>query len=329
MPQPTVHFAKAKKYRLRVRLSLEGLGKTGKTVASLKIATELGRLLLGREPRIAVLDSEGDSALKYADLFEFDHHRLDSCSPEMYIRAIEVAVRDGYDFCILDSLSHEWIGKDGALALVDQASKRSQSNNQFFAWRDVTPMHNALIETILRAPLHIIATLRLKSDWVVERDDKGRMIPRKVGLAPIQREGLEYEFDHSARMTLDHELIVQQTCCDELDGKIFKDPGKKTGANVAQILARWLSSGAEPPAHALAQANPINALMNDAAVRALFDELGATEAKRRATCDKYPDKDTLLQRLEARIKERGAKSGSVKNGTTRRHGSAVRGAGLA
>ena len=39
-------------------------------------------------------------------------------------------------------------------------------------------------------------TMRVKTEWLTEKDEKtGRMIPRKVGLAPVMRDGVEYEFD--------------------------------------------------------------------------------------------------------------------------------------
>jgi hypothetical protein len=313
MPQTTIKFVKAMKFRAHLRLVIEGLAKTGKTLSSLKIATELGRLLLNREPRIALLDSEGESALKYADRFDFDHFALDSCSPDTYIQAIEQAQRDGYDFFISDSLSHEWIGKDGALALADQAAKRSQSNSQFFAWRDVTPLHNAVIETILRSEMHIIATLRQKPAYVIEDDGHGKKVVRKVGLAAVQREGLDYEFDIVAKMTRDHDMIIDETRCSELDGRIFNRPG----ADIAEILARWLSSGVEPPAPPV---DPMKQLLDDPTIKALFDRLRATETKRRATCEKYPDKDALIARLEATLKEspKKDKTAAPKNGAPRR-----------
>lgn len=310
MPPRTLKFVKATKFRARLRLVIEGLAKSGKTKTSLKIAAELGRLLLHREPRIALIDSEWNSALKYADEFDFDHLPLDSFSPDTYTEALALAEEEGYDVCIIDSLSHEWIGKDGALALVDQAAKRSQSNNQFFAWRDVTPMHNALIEAILRSKMHIIATLRLKPEYIIEPDGKGKLVPRKVGLAPVQREGLDYDFDIIAKMTRQHEMIIDETRCSELDGRIFKHPG----AEVAEILARWLSTGAERPAPPV---DPIEQLLEDATVKELFDQLGATETKRRATCEKYTDKDALIARLEATLKE-GHQPAAPKNGAARR-----------
>src|SRR5690606_5228856 len=143
----------------------------------------LAKGLAGDGGRIAVIDTENNSAALYADECEFDVLNLDTFSPEVYVEAIKAAEAAGYDVLVIDSLSHAWMGKDGALELVDKAAKRYQGNS-FAAWRDVTPLHNQLVDTILQARLHVIATFRAKTEWVLETDPKtGKTQPRKVGLA--------------------------------------------------------------------------------------------------------------------------------------------------
>jgi KaiC/GvpD/RAD55 family RecA-like ATPase len=300
MPQMPIKFYKATKTRARLRLALIGPAGSGKTYTAIKLALEFGRQLLGRAPRVAVIDSERESASKYADIFDFDTWPLESFSPETYVQAIEAAEEQGYDVCVIDSLSHAWMGKDGALEQVDKVTKRSQSNNQFFAWREVTPMHNALVDAMLRSKMHIIATIRVKTEYVIDEDSRGKKVPRRIGLAPVQRDGLDYEFDVVGDMTLDNELVVSgKSRCSELKGNIYKKPG----VEVARILAAWLGSGAEAPAMPVSPAEAVKHLLEDGDVKALFEKLGATEAKRRATCEKYRDRDTLVAALEARLTE--------------------------
>jgi hypothetical protein len=104
-------------------------------------------------------------------------------------------------------------------------------------WRDVTSLHNALIETIIRADLHVIATMRSKTRYVLEPDDKGKTQVRKVGLEAVQRDGLEYEFDIAADMDLDNNFIVTKSRCPALNKKVFHEPGE----DVARILREWLN----------------------------------------------------------------------------------------
>src|SRR5690606_14563448 len=188
-----------------------------------------------------------------ADEFEFDVLNLDTFSPEVYIQAIRAAEAAGYDVLIIDSLSHAWAGKDGALEQVDKVARRMQTTNTFAAWREVTPMHNALVDAMVRCKCHLIVTMRAKTEYVVEKDDKtGKTTPRKVGLAPIQRDGLEYEFDIVADMDIDNNFIVSKTRYKPLTGAVINKPKPELGR---EILV-WLESGAPMEDVPRAQAQP-------------------------------------------------------------------------
>src|SRR5690606_37772166 len=101
-------------------------------------------------------------------------------------------------------------------------------------------MHNALVEAMVRCKCHLIVTMRAKTEYVVEKDEKGKSTPRKVGMAPIQRDGLEYEFDIVADMDIDNNLIVSKTRYKPLTGAVISKPKADLGR---EILA-WLESGA-------------------------------------------------------------------------------------
>lgn len=234
-------FQKASKKSARLRMALIGVAGAGKTYTALNVARHLGE-------RVAVIDTERGSASKYSDMFEFDVLEIESYSPKTYVEAIEAAEEAGYDVLIIDSLSHAWAGRDGALELVDRASKRAQSGgNNFGAWRDVTPQHNSMVDTIIASKLHIIATMRAKTEYVQEKDPKtGKTTVRKVGMAPIQRDGLEYEFDVVADLDSENNFIVGKTRCPALAGAVFH----KAGKDVATRLKSWLTDGAPAPAPA-------------------------------------------------------------------------------
>lgn len=227
-------FKKATKTQSRLRLALIGPSGSGKTYSALSIASHLGN-------SIAVIDSEHGSASKYADLFNFDTCELTSFHPQNYINAIQAAA--DYDVLIIDSLSHAWMGRDGTLEQVDRVAKRLQYNNSFAAWRDVTPLHNQLVDTMLGCPNHLIVTMRSKTEYVVETNEKGKAVPKKVGMAPVQRDGLEYEFDVSGELNLDNELIISKSRCSSLSGQVIAKPGEQ----MALVLKDWLNDGAPPP----------------------------------------------------------------------------------
>lgn len=231
----TFTFKKATKSQSRLRMALIGPSGSGKTYSALSIGTHL-------DSPIAVIDTERGSASKYSGLFEFDVLELESFSPQNYVEAIRAAEAAGYKTLIIDSLSHAWNGQGGALELVDKAAKRSGGSNSFGAWRDVTPLHNAMVDAILGARMHIIVTIRAKTEYVQERNEKtGKTQVRKVGMAPVQRDGLEYEFDVVADLDQDNNFIVSKTRCPELSEGVFH----RAGENVSTILTAWLSDGVE------------------------------------------------------------------------------------
>src|SRR5579862_3807137 len=253
-----IEYRKAVKHGAKLRLAVCGPSGSGKTYTLLTLASELGE-------RIAVVDTEHGSASKYADLFEFDVLELDSYDPRKLIEMIDAAAEHGYQVLCIDSLSHFWMGKDGELDLVDRIARRAQSNNSFAAWKQVTPIHNELVDRIISAPMHVLVILRAKTEWVLERDEKtGKTAPRKVGLAPVMRDGIEYEFDVCGEMDQENTLIITKSRCPKLTGGVFGKPGKE----VAEILKEWLNG---PPAPVTEKAtsppapNPVESNGNGAA----------------------------------------------------------------
>lgn len=234
-------FKKAVKYQAKGRIALAGPAGAGKTMTALKIATALAD-----GGPIAVIDTERGSASKYADLYSFDVLELNDYHPDKFVQGIHGAEQAGYAVLVIDSLSHAWNGPGGLLEIVESIAKRSKSGNTFNAWSEATPIQNRMIDAITRAKLHVIVTMRSKAEYVIEQNERGKSAPRKVGTAPIQRDGLEYEFDLFADMDHENTLIVQKSRCPDLAGKIITKPG----AEVAEVVKRWLA-GVPAPAPTL------------------------------------------------------------------------------
>jgi hypothetical protein len=213
-------------------MALIGPSGSGKTYTALAIAVHLG-------DKVAVIDTERGSASKYADSFGFDVLELETFEPSNYVSAIEAAESGGYDVIVLDSLSHAWMGKGGALEQVDLAAKRNKGNS-FAGWRDVTPQHNALVDAMLQCRSHLIVTMRTKTEYIIEENQHGKKQPRKIGLAPVQREGLDYEFDVTGELDHDNNLMIDKTRCPALKGRVFQ----RAGEDIATVLRQWLTDGA-------------------------------------------------------------------------------------
>lgn len=234
-----MEFVKATKYRAKARIALDGPSGSGKTYTALIAAT-----VLANGETIAVIDTERGSASLYADKFEFDVLELSTYNPQTYVEAIKAAEKARYSVIVIDSLSHAWEGVDGALEMVDKAAKRSHSNNTYFAWRDVTPIHRQMVDSMLQSPAHIIATMRSKTEYVIE-DVGGKQVPKKIGMAPIQRPGMEYEFTIVGELDQNHNIVITKSRCDAMTDAVENKPG----AGFWKPLVDWLNSGTEakPP----------------------------------------------------------------------------------
>ncbi len=260
-------FQQARREHAKLRLALDGLAGSGKTFSGLLIGSiiaELMREQIGRRGKVAVIDTEHESASLYAmtdeqreiyarltgaeavsylvreQAFDFDTMPLDNHSPRAYVEGIKEAQTLGYDVAIVDSLSHAWAGKNGALEQKDNAAARG--GNSWTAWRDITPMHNLLVDTMLASRLHLIATMRVKMDHIqTERD--GKKVIEKVGLATIQREGMEYEFTVVGDMDRTTMKISKSRLAGVMaPGDVFERPGEA----FARKIWGWLMSGAKP-----------------------------------------------------------------------------------
>ncbi len=225
-----ITIKRAVKYGAKCRLALYGPSGSGKTYTALALARSFS------EKRICVIDTERGSASKYAgDPFDFDVIELESFHPNSYIEAIRAVVQAGdYDVLVIDSASHEWEGSRGALELAGR---------DFTNWANVTPLHNKFIDAMLTADIHVIATMRAKEEHVMEKEEGKKAIIRKMGMEPIQRKGMQYEFDIVGSLSMDNVLTIEKTRCSGLKDQVFA-PGNERA--MVGILATWLSGTPVP-----------------------------------------------------------------------------------
>ncbi|WP_084965296.1 ATP-binding protein [Thermoactinospora rubra] len=229
-------FTPATKEEAKARVALTGPSGSGKTYTALALATTLGS-------KVAVIDTERGSASKYSDLFSFSRLNLQSFEPTTLVQALAAAGAQGHDVVVVDSLSHFWSGTGGMLEQVDAASRRGYNGNSFGGWKEARPMERAMIDALVSYPGHVIVTMRSKTDYVIEEDHRGKKVPRKVGLKPEQREGIEYEFDIVGDLDHENTLIVTKSRAPKISGRVIPKPG----ADLAQEILDWLSDGTPAP----------------------------------------------------------------------------------
>jgi hypothetical protein len=233
-----MNFHKAERKKSKIRLALCGPSGSGKTYSALLIAQGLAP-----GGKVALLDTERGSGELYSGLARYDVATLTPpFTPQRYVALIREAEQAGYNVLIIDSLSHAWTGEGGVLDMHDKASAASKSGNSFAAWREVTPQHNALVDAMIGANLHIIVTMRTKTAYDILDDGNGKKRPVKVGLAPVQRDGMEYELTTVLDLSVEqHVATATKDRTSLFDGQHFV-PAVTTG----ETLRQWLESGKDP-----------------------------------------------------------------------------------
>lgn len=235
-----MQIRKATRKKAKLRLGISAPTGAGKTYSSLLIASGIG-------PKVGLIDTENGSGDLYAEdkkikeaLPEgYDIINIQApYDPAKYLEAIKAFENAGYDVIIIDSLSHAWAGAGG---LLDKQGKEAdRGGNSYTAWRKITPQHNALVDAIIQSPCHVIVCLRAKTEYVQEKNDQGKTIVRKVGLAPVMRDGIEYEFTVFGELDQSHTFHASKDRTGTF-GDTYQIPSKEMG----QHLSNWLNSGEE------------------------------------------------------------------------------------
>jgi hypothetical protein len=218
----------SKRSQARIRIAIQGTSGSGKTYSSLLLAYGLTT----NWTKIAVIDTENQSADLYANLGQYNVISINSPhTPEKYVEAIEICENAGMEVIVIDSISHEWE------TLLDIQS--NMPGNSFTNWAKITPRHNALINKILSSSAHVIATVRSKQDYVLT-DKNGKMVPEKVGLKGVQRDGLEYDFTIVFDVNIKHQASASK---DRTGMFVDKPEFTITSATGKQILEWCLEGG--------------------------------------------------------------------------------------
>ncbi|RYE59166.1 MAG: AAA family ATPase [Sphingobacteriales bacterium] len=228
----------AQRKQAKIKMGLQGPSGAGKTMSALLLAFGL----TNDYRKIAVIDTENYSASLYAHLGAFSVLNLTApYEPEAYIQAIQLCVDAGMECIIIDSVSHEWEGQGG---ILDIHSK--MAGNSFTNWGKLTPRHNQFIQFLLQAPVHVIATIRSKQEYVLA-EKNGRNVPEKVGMKGVTRDGLDYEFTLVFDIDIKHYAVATK----DRTGLFMDQPERRLCSEVGQQIYQWCQEGV--PADDLSQ----------------------------------------------------------------------------
>lgn len=225
-------FQKATRKKTKLKLAITGPSGSGKTYSALRLATGMGG-------KIAFIDTENGSASLYSDRFNFDV--LDLTPPfdnDKFIDAIKLATDGGYSTIIIDSASHFW---EGILEYKSKLDARPGSNS-YTNWNEAGKKFKGVLDAVLHSPVHVICCMRSKMEYILETNEKGKQAPKKVGLAPIMRDGSEYEYTTVFDIDMQHNA---QSSKDRTG--MFRDNIFQVTEDTGKQFIEWLDKGDEPP----------------------------------------------------------------------------------
>ena len=273
-------FTEATRKRKKLRMLLAGPTDAGKTRTALRfafgiVAHELKQRGENRPPKIWVIDTEHGRASFYKNIaddgvkYDFQVCELNTFNPSTAIAAMKEAWSAGVDALVIDSESHFWEGEDGVLQQHNKFTNARKDKNSYAAWQDATALQTLFIESQLKSPFHVIATVRQKMDAVQERDAAGKTVIRSIGLQDQQRDTFRYEFDVIANISQDHQLTIVKTPWDAMQ----RGPVEKPGIAFIAPLIDWLNEADGPiEVHSFPSLSPDAAESAAAAVAATEKE---------------------------------------------------------
>ena len=242
---------KAVREKVYTKIAIMGSSGSGKSYSSLRLASGMADELkkMGEKGKILMINTEGSRGKYYADQFDYDVADMEApYSPENYIEGIRFAIEEGYDILILDSISPEWEGKGGML------EAHALAGGEYRHWSRITPRHDKFIEEIVKSPIHIIATIRGKDQYEIDKDANGRTTIKKLGVGGKQREGFEYNC--TCTFLVDQKTHIAEAQKDNTH--LFDaEAGLIIDENCGHQLIKWANNGIEVPVKPVSVESPV------------------------------------------------------------------------
>lgn len=296
-----IQFVPATRESVYARIALHGPGGSGKTFLGLLILHALCE-------RVAVIDTERGRSRKYVGIngWQFDILEPHVFSPESLIEALAVAADTGHDGMMIDSGSHYWSGTGGMLERVDQAAISSGRGRDTFGagWKEMSPIEKKMFDAVLAYPGHLVMTLRVKTDYLIEDVEKdGRTTKKivKMGLRPDQRREFDYEFDLVGALDArDNTLTVMKSDIITIpQGSIIPKPG----LDFADTIGDFCAQGAKATGPLVYRARALEPDITFDGLKELRDEVLSRGLGNAAVVDEHGRPTVLDELLTARARE--------------------------
>jgi hypothetical protein len=233
-------FQKAQRFLTNPTIALTGPTGSGKTFSALRLASGISKAM-GKP--FAVIDTENGSASLYSRLFDFEVLNISPpFTTEKYIDAIQLAEKSGFCALVCDSITHAWAGEGGLLEQKAQLDARPGSNH-WTNWNPIKAKDLKFKNCYLHSSIpFFIATMRSKMEYA-QSEDGGKKKVQKVGMAPVQSDGIEYEFSVVLDVAMNHECEVSKDRTHLFDRK----PIFTITEEVGEGFVKWRSEGSTRP----------------------------------------------------------------------------------
>lgn len=230
-----MELQRATKKKVKIKLSIAAPTGFGKTYSALLLAFGL----TGDWSKIAVIDTENESASLYSDLGAYWTIPMQPpYTVDKFVDAVKACVAGGIEVIIVDSTYHYWHGKGGLLEYNQSLGGRYQD------WAKTNPLYTKWLDTILQTPVHFISTSRKKQQYEISKDANGRTVVEKKGMEDEIRSGFDYEQTIAFNIVNDKHMVEvskdrTRLFADKQDFVITSETGKK--------ILDWCNTGIDTP----------------------------------------------------------------------------------
>lgn len=191
-----MELKKASKKKAKLRMSIASPTGFGKTYSALLLAFGITK----DWNKIAVIDTENESADLYSDLGEYNTMSIKPpYTPEKYTEAIHTCENAGMEVIIIDSITHVWSGEGGLLEYNNSLGGRYQD------WAKTTPRYTKWLNSILHSKCHVITTIRKKQAYEMVKEGNKTVVEKK-GMEDQVRDNYDYEMTIALEIVNDKHL---------------------------------------------------------------------------------------------------------------------------
>ena len=282
--------------KIAVKIALMGSSGSGKTFSALRLATGMidqmkkENILADTNGKILYANTEGPRGRYYASEFKYDIVDLEPpYNPELFIDLVQYAVSEKYSILIIDSASAEWEGKGGCLELQQQAGGKYQD------WKSISPRHQKFVDAIEHSPIHILCCLKAADKYEVDKDERGRVSVKKLGVGAKQREGMEYSFTTTFMLDRDSHMAK----CEKDNTHIFENEGSTIlDESFGERIIKWANSGEAQSSLADKFKEDVSATGTDSSANELTDTIASIESCYKALLDANVERPAIASAIQ-------------------------------